>query len=101
MYNRNLILDFLSARLEVKPHRILRNIAWATPSHSWLKLNRDNLVNGNNFGLYVGLVRNEVREFVQAILANLGCCLVVVAKLWGAFHGLNMAWSLGHCKILL
>ena len=42
-----------------------------------------------------------MREFVQAFLANLGCRLVVVAELWRAFHGLNIAWYLEHCKILL
>ena len=26
---------------------------------------------------------------------------MVVADLWGAFHGLNLAWSLGHCKNLM
>ena len=43
-------------------------------------------------------IKNKTK-LITTIIYN--CCPVTFAELWGAFHALSMAWSMGNRKILL
>ena len=46
-------------------------------------------------------MRNHLGQFFHAITANLGVCPIAIAEVWGAFYSLQLAWQLGHKKVIL
>ena len=48
-----------------------------------------------------GLIRDETGKFFSGFLANLGVCSITIAKVWGAFYGLKLAWDKGLRNVLL
>lgn len=66
-----------------------------------MKLNYNGSVASSDFASCSGILRNSASEFVQAFVANVACCPVAIVQLWGAFHGLDMACSIGYREIML
>lgn len=41
-----------------------------------------------------GLIRDHQGVWVTSFSKNIGCCYAVLAELWGALEGLQLAWGL-------
>lgn len=42
-----------------------------------------------------GIIKNEHGDWIAGFMVNLGNCIVEVAELWVALHGLRLAWESG------
>ena len=76
------------------PSKHLAFINWKVPPDPWLKINCDGSVHLHHSAACGGLFCNSSVHFIRAFSANIGCCPVVVAELWGALYSLELAWSL-------
>lgn len=46
-------------------------------------------------------MRDVVERHGRSFTANLGSCPIAVAELPGAYHALDLAWSLGYTRLIL
>lgn len=67
-----------------------------------LKLNVDGCSKGNpGVAGAGGLVRDGMRTWMKGFAVNTGICTSVRAELWAAVTGLDLAWTLGLCQVIL
>ena len=98
---RNLVPLAVGSSTLTRQTRTLSYISWTTPPNAWLKINSDGSVRNPKIVAYGGVLRDADGNRVRFFVANIGFCSVVVVELWGAYHGLNIAWSLGFTRVIL
>ncbi|CAL1393636.1 unnamed protein product [Linum trigynum] len=77
--------------------RVMTAISWAPPPAGWVMLNIDGASNGNPGPTGSGgLLRDSTRRWIAGFIANIGEASAALSKLWAFFHGLDLAWKLGH-----
>ena len=74
--------------------RVERMIAWIPPMGEWVKVNTDGACRGT-IGLATagGVLRDGSGHWLGGFSFNIGVCTVPLAKLWGVYYGLYMAWE--------
>ena len=81
--------------------KALKYVCWDPPPSNWLKLNSDGSVKLHNAATCGGVTRDYSGHAIRSFAAKLGSCPMTVAELCGAYHALNIAWTLGHQHIIL
>ena len=66
-----------------------------------MKLNSDGSMNKEHHAACGGIVRNELGQFAESFVVNLGVCPITVAKIWGAFYVLDFAWRRGFRRVII
>ena len=77
-------------------------INWRTPPRGWIKININGASKGNpGLAGCGGIIHDEEARWIGGFTCNLGICGPFMAKMWGSFYGLKLAWELGFRSILL
>ena len=71
----------------------LSYIRWLCPPVSRVKLKSDGSLLHQLMAVCGGVLRDDSGSLIRAFAADLGCCPVAVAGLWGAFYALDLAYS--------
>ncbi|KAH9804404.1 putative ribonuclease H protein [Citrus sinensis] len=81
--------------------RVEKWIRWGAPTWPWVKLNTDGAKKPSGHAGAGGLIRDYRGVWQISYCANLGCCSVTSAELWGLFHGLSIAWLHGYRRVIV
>ncbi|GAU35798.1 hypothetical protein TSUD_155730 [Trifolium subterraneum] len=81
---------------------ITRQVAWIPPMALCLKLN----VDGSSFGnpgraSFGGLIRNDIGDMMHGFSGSCGHASNLLAEFYAILKGLQLAWDLGFCTIIL
>ncbi|KAK5813453.1 hypothetical protein PVK06_028903 [Gossypium arboreum] len=75
---------------------------WECPRVGWFKLNTDGGVDVNFENATVsGLIRCSNGNWVLGYGWNMGVHLILDAKLQAIIDGMNMAWDIGMCHLIV
>lgn len=78
------------------------NERWIPPPSGWAKINSDGAVSQiTNKAAAGGVIRDSNSNWISGFTSSLGQCSPLEAELWGVFHGLQLAWSLGLRQIIM
>lgn len=70
------------------------------PVTGWVRVNSDGATHGSPWlATAVGVIRNEVGEWLGGFAANLGATTTHVAELWRVIHALELAWDKGFRRV--
>ena len=77
-------------------------ISWDCPPQDWCKINSDGAFKvREGVAAANGLLRDNNGKWMAGFIANLGHCSVMVAKIWGAWYALQLAWKRKVRKLIL
>lgn len=71
-----------------------RMIRWIPLGEGWTKLNTDRASHGNpGLATVGGVLQDRDGNWCGGFALNIGICLVPLAKLWGVYYGIYIAWE--------
>ncbi|KAK9285069.1 hypothetical protein L1049_024254 [Liquidambar formosana] len=77
-------------------------IHWLPSPDPWLTLNTDGSSLGNpGYAGAGGLIRNSMGVWLKGFYRHIGRTTSVCAELWAIRDGLQLAWSMGYCHVIL
>ncbi|CAN1146360.1 Putative ribonuclease H protein At1g65750 [Linum perenne] len=85
----------------VNPRQVVSPVAWDPGPPSWTVLNSDgSVLQPSGKAVAGGLLRDEMGQCSAAYALNLGICSITRAELRGMIFGLQLAWELGHRRVV-
>ena len=75
--------------------KVSKWISWLVPNWPWCKLNSDGACKASSVAAAGGLIRDHNGHWIAGFGMNLGTCSVTMAKLWGLYQYLLLAWNKG------
>lgn len=77
-------------------------VGWEYSQEELFELNVDGCSKGNpGVAGAGGLIRDSMGTWMQNFAVNTGICTSVRAELWAVVTGLDLAWTLGLCQVIL
>lgn len=77
-------------------------IGWDKPREGFIKLNTDGYSKSNSVKVSAGgFLRNKEGRWINGFMANISQYDSLMAEIWAAIFGLEMAWNGGFKKIIL
>lgn len=82
--------------------RVEQLIGWSFPCPGCIKVNSDGKAKGNPSLVGARVVIQDAEGiWISGKVVSLGVSLSIMAKVWGAFIALNMAWDLDFRQVIL